>query len=140
MGDRGGILVYIASSSSLGSNFVFSLWIKVGANTPPKTYQKYRQGSCIIRRLSFAVVPQDRGYPLSFPHSSVVTYLVSLSTYEDIIHRLEGSVQFVHGCPPNIVKLPQPQLRKPTDTRTFQRTLKATQVRCALTCVYTVIL
>jgi hypothetical protein len=38
------------------------------------------------------------------------------------------------------VKLPHPQRRKPTDTHTFQRTLRATQVRCAMECAYTVIL
>jgi hypothetical protein len=42
----------------------------------------------------------------------------------------------LRGC----VKLPQTQLRRPTDTHTFQRTLRATQVICALTRVYTVIL
>jgi hypothetical protein len=81
MGDRGGILVYIPSYSSLGSNFGFSDWIKVGANASPKTDHKFRLGSCMIRRLSFAVVPQDGGYPLSFPHSSVVTSLTPLSVH-----------------------------------------------------------
>jgi hypothetical protein len=37
-------------------------------------------------------------------------------------------------------KLPQPKLRQPTDTQTSQRTLRATQVRCALALAYTVLL
>jgi hypothetical protein len=53
----------------------------------PKTDQKCRMGSYIIRRLSFAVVPQDEGYPINIspffgrnlPHAS-------LSKYEYIIH------------------------------------------------------
>jgi hypothetical protein len=79
LGDRGGILVYIASYSSLCSSFGFSWWIKVGENSSPTTDQTCRLGSCIIRRLSFAVVPQDEGYPLSFPYFSVVTSLPPLS-------------------------------------------------------------
>jgi hypothetical protein len=47
-----------------------------------------------------------------------------------------NSLNFLRGC----VKLPHTQLRKPTDTQTFQRTLRATQVRCALARAYTVIL
>jgi hypothetical protein len=47
-----------------------------------------------------------------------------------------NSIHVLRGC----VKLPQPQLRKPTYTQTFQRTLRATQVRCALTRAYAVIL
>jgi hypothetical protein len=35
---------------------------------------------------------------------------------------------------------PHPQLRQITDTQTFQRTLRATQVRCAMGRAYTVIL
>jgi hypothetical protein len=38
------------------------------------------------------------------------------------------------------VKLPHPQLRKPTDTQTSKRTLRANQGRCAMARVYTVIL
>jgi hypothetical protein len=38
------------------------------------------------------------------------------------------------------VKLPYPQLRQPTDTQTYQCTLRATQVRCALARAYAVIL
>jgi hypothetical protein len=79
LGDRGGILVYITLSYSLCSSFGFSGWIKVGENASPKTDQKCRLGSCIIHRLSFAVVPQDEGYPLRFPHSLVVTSLTPLS-------------------------------------------------------------
>jgi hypothetical protein len=45
---------------------------------PPKTDQKCRLGSCIIRRLSFAVIPQDEGHLLSFTHSLVVTSLTPL--------------------------------------------------------------
>jgi hypothetical protein len=37
-------------------------------------------------------------------------------------------------------KLPQPKLRQPTDTHTSQRTLRATQVRCALARAYTELL
>jgi hypothetical protein len=47
-----------------------------------------------------------------------------------------NSLNFLWGC----VKLPQPQLRKSTDTHTFQRTVRATQVRYALARAYTVIL
>jgi hypothetical protein len=47
-----------------------------------------------------------------------------------------NSLNVLRGC----VKLPHPQLRKPTDTQAFQRTLRATQVRCALARPYTVIL
>jgi hypothetical protein len=42
----------------------------------------------------------------------------------------------LRGC----AKLPQPQLRQPTDTQTSQRTLRATQVRCALARAYAVLL
>jgi hypothetical protein len=66
------------SSSLLGSNFG-SGWIKVGANASPRTDQTCRMGYCMIHRLSFAVAPQDGGYPLNFPHSSVVTSLTPLS-------------------------------------------------------------
>jgi hypothetical protein len=52
-----------------------------------------------------------------------------------ILHQA-NSLHFLRGC----VKLPQPQLRKPTDTHTFQRTLRATQVRCALSRAYAVTL
>jgi hypothetical protein len=52
-----------------------------------------------------------------------------------ILHRA-NSLNVLRGC----VKLPQPQLRKPTDTQTFQRTLIATQVRCALSRAYAVTL
>jgi hypothetical protein len=45
-----------------------------------------------------------------------------------------NSLNVLLGC----VKLPYPQLRKPTDTQTFQRTMKATQVRCALAHAYAV--
>jgi hypothetical protein len=47
-----------------------------------------------------------------------------------------NSLNVLRGC----IELPQPQLRKPTDTQTFQRTLRATQVRCVLARAYTVIL
>jgi hypothetical protein len=50
------------SWSSLGYNFNFG-WIKVGENVSPMTDQKCRLGSCMIRSLSFAVVPQDGGIP-----------------------------------------------------------------------------
>jgi hypothetical protein len=48
----------------------------------------------------------------------------------------DNSLNVLRGC----VKLPQPHLRKPTDTHTFLRTLRATQVKCALARAYTVIL
>jgi hypothetical protein len=47
-----------------------------------------------------------------------------------------NSLNVLRGC----VKLPHPQLRKPTGTQTFQRTLRATQVICAMARAYTVIL
>jgi hypothetical protein len=47
-----------------------------------------------------------------------------------------NNLHLLRGC----VKLPQPQLRKPTETQTFQRTLRATQVRCALAREYAVTL
>jgi hypothetical protein len=47
-----------------------------------------------------------------------------------------NSLNILRGC----VKLPQPQLRKHTDTQTFQRTLTSTQVRRALARANTVIL
>jgi hypothetical protein len=37
-------------------------------------------------------------------------------------------------------KLPHPKLRQPIDTQTSQRTLRATQVRCAMARVYAVTL
>jgi hypothetical protein len=52
-----------------------------------------------------------------------------------ILHQA-NSINVLRGC----VKLPQPQVCKPTYTQTFQRTLRATQVRCTLVRVYTVIL
>jgi hypothetical protein len=52
-----------------------------------------------------------------------------------ILHQ-DNSLNILRGC----VKLPHPQLRKPTYTQTFQRTLIATQVRCALARAYTVII
>jgi hypothetical protein len=51
-----------------------------------------------------------------------------------ILHQA-NSLNFMRGC----VKLPQPQLRKPTCTQPFQRTLRATQVRYALAHAYSVI-
>jgi hypothetical protein len=48
----------------------------------------------------------------------------------------KNSLNVLRGC----VKLPHPQLHKPTDTQTSQHTLTATQVICALARVYTVIL
>jgi hypothetical protein len=50
-----------------------------------------------------------------------------------ILHQA-NILNVLRGC----VRLPHPQLRKPTDTRTFQRTLRTTQVRCALARAYTV--
>jgi hypothetical protein len=47
-----------------------------------------------------------------------------------------NSLNVLRGC----AKLPHPKLHQLTDTHTFQRTLRATQVRCALARVYTVIL
>jgi hypothetical protein len=38
------------------------------------------------------------------------------------------SLNFLRGC----AKLPHTKLRQPTDTQTSHRTLRATQVRCAL--------
>jgi hypothetical protein len=54
------------------------------------------------------------------------------------VHNLPTQVDS-HGLWPThtvwiAIKLPQPQLRKPTYTHTLQRTLRATQVRCALSC------
>jgi hypothetical protein len=46
------------------------------------------------------------------------------------------SLNVLRGC----VKLPQPQLGKPTYTQTFQGTQRATRVRYALARAYTVIL
>jgi hypothetical protein len=77
LGERSGGPINIQSSLSLGSIFD-SGWIKVGANASPMTDQKCRLGSCMILRLSFAVVPQYGAHPLSFPHSSVVTSLTPL--------------------------------------------------------------
>jgi hypothetical protein len=37
-------------------------------------------------------------------------------------------------------KVPQPKLRQPTDTQTYQCTLRATQVRCVLARAYAVLL
>jgi hypothetical protein len=51
----------------------------MGENASPKTYQKCGLGSCIIHRLSLAVVPQGEGYTLSVTHSSDVTSLAYLS-------------------------------------------------------------
>jgi hypothetical protein len=53
---------------------------------------------------------------------------------------LQGALQFHENflnklwlrCSKLFVRLPQPHLRKPTDTQTFQRTLRSTQVRCTL--------
>jgi hypothetical protein len=42
----------------------------------------------------------------------------------------------MRGCP----KLPHPKLRQPTYRQTYQRTLRATQVRSALARAYTVLL
>jgi hypothetical protein len=47
-----------------------------------------------------------------------------------------NSLNVLRGC----VKLPQPQLLQPTDTQTFQCTLRTTQVRCALARAYAVLL
>jgi hypothetical protein len=91
----------IPSSSSLG--YIFdSWWIKVGENASPMTDQ-----NCMIRHLYFAVVPQDGGYPLSFPLSSFVTSLTpaSLCLHEDVIHGIEGYVRLVHMFPPNITHI-----------------------------------
>jgi hypothetical protein len=40
------------------------------------------------------------------------------------------------NVPRRCAKLPQPKLRQPTDTQTSHRTLRATQVRCALVRAY----
>jgi hypothetical protein len=47
-----------------------------------------------------------------------------------------NNLTVLRGC----AKLPQPKLRQPTDTQTSQRTLRATQVRCALARAYAVLL
>jgi hypothetical protein len=47
-----------------------------------------------------------------------------------------NSLNVLRGC----AKLPQPKLYQPTDTQTSQRTLRATQARCALARAYTVLL
>jgi hypothetical protein len=104
MGDKGGILVKLLSSSILSPKFFSSLWVKVGANASPKTDQKCWLGSRIICHPYFAVVPQEEGYPLSFPHYWVITPLTPLSARMMIyiIHRLEGSVHIIYGFPSNM--------------------------------------
>ena len=52
-----------------------------------------------------------------------------------ILHQA-NSLNVLRGC----VKLPHPQLHKPTDTQTSQRNLRATQVRNALSRAYAVTL
>jgi hypothetical protein len=52
-----------------------------------------------------------------------------------LLHQ-DNSLNVLRGC----AKLPQPKLRQPTDTQTSQRTLRATQIRCALARAYTVLL
>jgi hypothetical protein len=52
-----------------------------------------------------------------------------------LIHQA-NSLNVLLGC----AKLPQPKLRHPTYTHTSQRTLRSTQVRCALAHAYTVLL
>jgi hypothetical protein len=52
-----------------------------------------------------------------------------------LVHKA-NSLNFLRGC----AKLPQPNLRQPRDTHTSQRTLRASQVRCVLARVYTVLL
>jgi hypothetical protein len=47
-----------------------------------------------------------------------------------------NSLNVLRGC----AKLPQPKLRQPIDTHTSQRTLRATQFRCALARAYTELL
>jgi hypothetical protein len=44
-----------------------------------------------------------------------------------LLHQAK-SLNFLRGC----AKLPHPKLRQPTDTKTSQRTLRATQVRSAM--------
>jgi hypothetical protein len=77
--DKGGIPARLLYSSLFSPKPGSSLWVKVGANASPKTDQKCKLGSRIIRCLSFAVVPQEEGYPLSFPNYYVVTSLTPLS-------------------------------------------------------------
>ena len=52
-----------------------------------------------------------------------------------ILHQ-DNILNVLRGC----VKLPHLQLHNPTDTQTFQRTLRATQVRCTLSRAYAVTL
>jgi hypothetical protein len=58
------------------------------------------------------------------------------SAQRPIMLHQANSLNVLRGC----VKLPYPQLCKPKDKQTFQRTLRSTQVRCALARAYTVIL
>jgi hypothetical protein len=59
MGDKGGIPARLISSSLFSPKSGSSVWVKVGANASPKTDQKCKLGSLIIRRLSFSVAPQE---------------------------------------------------------------------------------
>jgi hypothetical protein len=77
--DKGGIPARLIYSSLFSPKPCSSLWVKVGEHASPKTNQKCKLDSRIIRRRSFAVLPQEEGYPLSVPHSSVITSLTPLS-------------------------------------------------------------
>jgi hypothetical protein len=75
----------------------------VGVNASPMTDQKCRLGSCMIIRLSFAVVPQDGGVSLklspcfgrNLPHTS-------FCSHKDVTHGLEGPIRLVHGFLPHM--------------------------------------
>jgi hypothetical protein len=64
----------------------------------------------------------------------------NLGDYHIKHHTAQHHQDMHHKCSAGCVKLPQPKLRKFTDTQTSQRTLRSTQVRCALARAYTVIL
>jgi hypothetical protein len=79
-----------------------------------------------------------------FPRPIQVT-LDSVTEFKSVFKEMCDNLGI--NCRPNTsynpqgnVKLPHPQLRKPTYTQTFQRNLRATQVRFALACSYTVTL
>jgi hypothetical protein len=60
-------------------------------------------GSYIIRRISFTLFPQDGGVSLKLsPFLGYDLPHTSLSSYEDTIHGLKGSVRLVHEFHPNM--------------------------------------
>jgi hypothetical protein len=102
LGDKGGILVKLSSSSPLCPKFGSSWWVKVGANASRKTDQKCRLGSPIFwpgytsptgRHKKLPAARARHATSFMLRGHDVFTYLQYTATHADPDHKLSDCVQ-----------------------------------------------